>query len=146
MKYWPNHVFAFLLSITEVNINFAATYFSGQQQMGQIKFQKLLAKTLIFNTHYNEEKDKTPDNKCKQGEYGHCLIMLPKSKNFLGTQIIPANSQYPQHKCTSCIKRVHSYCLCSPGIYQCAECFGYHLVCTENNLSTLSKDEKMGFQ
>ena len=47
MKYWRNHVFAFLLSVTEVNINHAATYFSGQQQMGQIKFQKLLAKTLI---------------------------------------------------------------------------------------------------
>ena len=85
MKYWPNCVFAFLLSITKVNVNLAVTYFSGQQQMGQIKFQKLLAKTLIFNTHYNEEKDKTPDKKCKQWEYGHCLIMLPKSKNFSGT-------------------------------------------------------------
>ena len=37
MKYWPKHVFAFLLSL-------AVTYFSGQQQMGQIKFWKLLAK------------------------------------------------------------------------------------------------------
>ena len=33
-------------------------------------------------------------------------------------------------------KRVHSYCICSPGVYWCAECFGYHLACTENNLST----------
>ena len=38
MKYWPNCVFAFLLSITKVNVNLAVTYFSGQQQMGQIKF------------------------------------------------------------------------------------------------------------
>ena len=44
MKYWPNHVFAFLLSITKVNVNLAVTYFSGQQQMGQIEFWKLLAK------------------------------------------------------------------------------------------------------
>ena len=69
MTYRPNHVFAFLLSTTEVNINLAAMYFSRQQQMGQIKFQKLLAKTLILNTHYNEAKDKTPDKKCKQWEY-----------------------------------------------------------------------------
>ena len=84
MKYWPNHVFAFLLSITEVNINLAVTYFSGQQ-MGQIEFQKLLVETLIFNTHYNEEKDKTPDKKCKQQEYGHGFITLPMSKKFSGT-------------------------------------------------------------
>ena len=76
MKYWPNCVFAFLWSITEVNVNLAATYFSGQPQMGQIELWNLLAKTLIFYTHYNEEKDKTPDN---------CLIMLTKSKTFSGT-------------------------------------------------------------
>ena len=27
MKYWPNLVFSFLLSITEVNVNLAVTYF-----------------------------------------------------------------------------------------------------------------------
>ena len=85
MEYWPNHIFAFLLGITEVNVNLAMMYCSGQQQMGQIKFQKLLAKTLIFNTDSNEEKDKTPDKKHKQQEYSHCLIMLPKSKIFSGT-------------------------------------------------------------
>ena len=28
--------------------------------------------------HYNEDNDKTPDQKRKQIEYGHCLIMLPQ--------------------------------------------------------------------
>ena len=67
MKYWPNQVFSFLLSITEVNINLAATYFGGQEQTGQINFHKKLAKklakTLIFNTHYNEDEAKTPEKK-----------------------------------------------------------------------------------
>ena len=103
-KYWPNRVFSFLLSVTEVNINLAATYFGGQEPTGQINFCKELAKTLIFNTHYNEDDDKTPDKKRKQREYGHCLIMLPKSKNFSGTQIITANSEYLQHKCNTCKK------------------------------------------
>ena len=138
MKYWPNHVFAFLLSITEVNVNLAAMYFNGQQQMGQIEFRKLLAKTLIFNTHYNKDNDKMPNKKCKQWEYSHCLHTLSKGKTFSGTQIIQANSQYLQHKCTSCSKKVCTYCLCAPGIYQCAECFGYHLACTKNNFSTPS--------
>ena len=65
-KYWPNQVFSFLLSVTEVNINLAATYFCGQEQMGQINFHKKLAKTLIFNTHYNKHDDITPEKKQKQ--------------------------------------------------------------------------------
>ena len=72
--------------------------------MGQINFRKKLAKTLIFNTHYNEDDEKRPEKKEKQQEYGHCLITLPKSKIFSGTQIITANSQYPQHKCITCKK------------------------------------------
>ena len=38
MKYWPNRVFSFLLSVTEVNVNLAATYFAGQEPTGQIIF------------------------------------------------------------------------------------------------------------
>ena len=135
-KYWPNRVFSFLLSVTEVNVNLAATYFSDREPTGQINFRKKLAKTLIFNMHYNEDDDKTPEKKRKQREYGHCLITLPKNKKFSGTRIVAANSEYPQHKCNTCKKRVRTYCLCSPGVYRCAECFGYHLACTENNLST----------
>ena len=47
-KYWPNHVFAFLLSIMEVNMNLAATYFCGHVQMSQIEFCKVLVKTTII--------------------------------------------------------------------------------------------------
>ena len=135
-KFWPNRVFAFLLGVTEVNVNLAATYFCGQEPTGQIEFRKLLAKTLIYNTSCDEDDDKTPDKKRKHRESGHCLVTLPKNKTFLGPRIVSANSEYPQHKCVSCSKRVRTYCLCSPGVYRCAECFGYHLACAENNLST----------
>ena len=64
-----------------MNVNLAATYFGGQDPTGQINFHKQLAKTLIFNMHYNEDNNKTPDKKQKHQEYGYCLIMLPKSKN-----------------------------------------------------------------
>ena len=137
-KYWPNHVFSFLLGVTEVNVNLATTYFCGQNQKGQIEFRKLLAKTLIFNTYYDEEQDKTPDKERKQQDFGHSLIMLLKGKNFSGTRIISGKCEYPQHKCNACSKRVRTYCLCSPGISWCAECFGYHLACTKNHLSTPS--------
>ena len=136
-KFWPNHVFAFLLGVTKVNVNLAAMYFCGQEPTGQIKFRKLLAKTLIYNTYYKEDDDKTLDKKQKHCESGHCLITFPKNKNIFGPQIVSANSEYLEHKCVSCSKGVCTYCLCSPGVYWCAECFRYHLACTENNLSTL---------
>ena len=76
-KYWPNCVFAFLLSITKVNMNLAATYFCGQEHMSQIEFHMVLAKTLIYKNHYNEETDEMPDKKHKKWETNHCLIALP---------------------------------------------------------------------
>ena len=82
-KYWPNHVFAFLLAVTEVNVNLSARYFGGMRQIGQIEFKKLLAKTLIFNSYYDDETDNTPEKKQKQHDSGHCLITLPKGKKFL---------------------------------------------------------------
>ena len=135
-KYWPNHVFAFLLGVMEVIINLAVTYFGGQPQMRQIEFWKKLVKILIFNSYYNEATDQTPEKKYKQQEMVHCLITLPRSKKFLGTQIVPAKSEYLQHKCNTCSKRVHTYCLCSPGVHRCAEWFGYHLAWNKNNLSS----------
>ena len=81
-KYWPNHVFSFLLAVTEVNVNLAAQYFGGMKQVGQIEFRKLLAKTLIFNSYDDDETDNTPEKKWKQRDSGHCLIMFPKGKFF----------------------------------------------------------------
>ena len=84
-----------------MNVNRAVTYFGGQEPTGQINFRKKLGKTLIFNTHYNEDDNETPDKKRKQREYGHCLITLPKSETFSGTRIITASSEYSQHKCNT---------------------------------------------
>ena len=83
MKYWPNHVFAFLFTVTEVNVNLAAQYFGGIKQIGQIKFRKLLAKTLIFNSCYDDKINNSPEKKWKQHDSGHCLITLSKG-NFFG--------------------------------------------------------------
>ena len=103
-KFWPNRVFAFLLGVTEVNVNLAATYFCGQEPTGQIEFRKLLAKTLIYNTYYDEDDDKTPDKKRKHRESGHCLVTLPRTKNFWDhessqqTANIPKTNAFPAPK------------------------------------------------
>ena len=65
-KWWPNHVYAFLLAVTEVNVNLAMTYFLGQEGTGQIAFRSKLAHTLIHNRHYNEEEDRSPETRGKK--------------------------------------------------------------------------------
>ena len=160
MKYWPNQVLSFLLSITEVNINLSLTYLSGQEPTGQINFHKKLAKTLTFNMHYNEDDDKTPDKSENNKNMAIVSSCYPRAKNFLvhesSQQTVNIRSTNAIHAkrvrtyclcspgvywCAECFsyhlaKRVRTYCLCSPGVYWCAECFGYHLACTKNNLST----------
>ncbi|KAL7571289.1 hypothetical protein ACA910_008942 [Epithemia clementina (nom. ined.)] len=138
-KWWPNRVFAFLLAVTEINVSLAATFFFGQLQLGQIAFRKKLARALIFNEYFDDESDISPDAKRRRTrDRGHNLSTLPRGRKFSGVRIVKSASDYPQHKCTSCTKRVRTYCSCTPGVYRCGECFGYHLACQENNLSTPS--------
>ena len=74
--------------------------------MGQIEFRKLLAQNLIYNTHYNEVANKTPDKKRKQHETGHCLITLPKGNFFpkheslqQNVSILRTNASDAQNEC-----------------------------------------------
>ena len=66
-----------------MNVNLAATYFSDQEPTGQINFRKKLAKTLIFNTHYNEDDDKTPDKRENNENMAIASSRYPRTKNFL---------------------------------------------------------------
>ena len=75
----------------------------------------------------------------------------PQEQKVSGTQIVPVNSQYPQHKCNSCKKGY------VPIVYASQESISVQnaLVITLHALKTifqhlaefsLSKDEKMGSQ
>ena len=66
-----------------MNVNLAATYFGGQEPTGQINFHKKLAKTLIFNMHYNEDDNKTPDKRENNENMAIVSSCYPRAKNFL---------------------------------------------------------------
>ena len=75
-----------------MNVNLAAQYFGGIKQIGQIEFRKLLAKTLIFNSYYDEKST------IHQKRSGNSMILAivsscSPSQDFLGMQIITANSK-----------------------------------------------------
>ena len=55
MKHWPNHVFAFLLSITEVNCFLAESCFTSRKSDSMMEFRKALAHQLIENCFLEQE-------------------------------------------------------------------------------------------
>ena len=134
-KWWPNRVFAFLVAVTEVNVSLGMVEFCDHAQTSQIEFRKKLEEALIYNEYYNEIEDKTPEKKAKkQRTSPHCYCTLPRGKKFHNGRMVNTKSNYPQHKCTSCTHRTRGYCKCSPGLYQCNECYAIHLIGVENNL------------
>ena len=77
MKWWPNRVFAFVVAMTEVNVSLGMVEFCDHAQTSQIEFRKKLAEALIYNKHYNEIQDKTPEKRLRNNE--HHLIATAHS-------------------------------------------------------------------
>ena len=49
--HWPNHLFCFLLAMTMVNVQNAATYFLEKPKLDSLQARRLIAKALINNVH-----------------------------------------------------------------------------------------------
>lgn len=130
--WWPNRVFAFLLAITEVNVMLAAVHFTEMYdtQPSMLDFRKKFAKELINNQYWRDEEHRTrssPRKRRRSHESGCKLLSLAKFKKFRGTQIVAAESAYPQAKCTyECGKKVRTYCQCTPGRIVCSGCYPLH--------------------
>lgn len=127
-KTWPNRVFAFLLSITEINVMYAANYFLQRKKELTINFRKDFAKALIYN-HYvlAEELHLSQISAMRLRNREHCLTTIPRKK-FKNGRLVRSNVQYAQLKCVGCAKRIRTYCLCSPGVYRCRECYAKHVL------------------
>ena len=127
-KRWPNRVFAFLLSITEVNCFLAESYFTSRTTESMMDFRKDLAHQLIKNKYLAQEirSDCCQSVRIQQG-ITQGLLSLPPFKNFLNGWMVNSKSCYPQKKCSCCPREVQSYCKCSPGSYLCSHCFSEHI-------------------
>jgi Transposase IS4 len=131
-KWWPHRVFAFLLAVTEVNIMLASVYFGNYEKSSMLNFRKSLSLELMFNPYIPEEESeelrRSPRNEQTRA---HLLRSLPRGKKFSGAATVNAKIKYPQAKCRSCKKRVRTYCVCSPGILRCDECYAQHIIDVE---------------
>ena len=120
---WSKRVFAFLLAVTEVNVKIASKYFGGQQDNGMLDFRRCLAKELIENGYLLLQDQKPCSSSHRRSSNNeHMKMTLPKRRKFSGTEMVFANSDYPQATCNGCGKKTRTFCKCSPGTYRCDNC------------------------
>ena len=79
---WPIHVFCFLLAMTMVNVQNAATYFLKKPKLESLQAQHLIAKALINNVHLHTGM--TPQKHPKRCSIEHVFTMVPPSKKSKG--------------------------------------------------------------
>ena len=96
-KKWPNRVFAFLMSITQVNCYLAESYFTSRKSESMLDFRKSLSHQLIENDYFDQEAESQCHRSTRiQEGIGHGLMSLPPFKKNLGSQMVPSDSKYPK--------------------------------------------------
>ena len=113
----------FLLAVTMVNVQNAATYFLKKSKLDSLQAQCLISKALINNVHLCTGMTPQKCPKCHSIE--HVLTMVPPYKFFQG-KLTNCKMKYGKWKCTDCAHIVRLYCLCTPGLMYCTDCYGNH--------------------
>ena len=78
---WPNRVFCFLLAVTMVNIQNAATYFLNKPKIDSLQSRRLIAKALINNEYLQSGISPRSGRKCRSVD--HVLLTVPHFKKFV---------------------------------------------------------------
>ena len=82
---WPSRVFCFLLAVTMVNVQNAATYFLKKSKLDSLQARCLIAKAIINNVHLLTGTTPQKHPKCRSIK--HVLTMVPPyKKNSRATQ------------------------------------------------------------
>ena len=81
MMQWPNQVFCFLLAITMVNVQNAATYFLNKPKIDSLQSRRLIAETLINNEYLHSGI--SPRSGCKHCSVNHVLMTVLHFKKFV---------------------------------------------------------------
>ena len=127
-KRWANRVFAFLLSITEVNCFLAQSHFTDRESGSMLEFRKQLAYELIENDYLEKEEAALHRRSTRtQERIGHGLLSLPTFKKICWDKSCHFYVQIPPKKCNYCKREVCTYCRCTPGVHLCSHCLAEHI-------------------
>ena len=81
MMQWPSRVFCFLLAVTMVNIQNAATYFLNKPKIDSLQSRRLITEALINNEYLQSGISPRSGRKCRSVD--HVLLTVPHFKKFV---------------------------------------------------------------
>jgi hypothetical protein len=125
---WPNRVFSFLLSITEVNVKLASEHFGNAQKQSMLAFRKQLASALINNRWLEQERTGRTVMRLRPVLRAHELMTVPQFKRWNGAKFTKGKVQFYQRRCECCSRKIRTYCACNPGKGMCHRCYPIHLL------------------
>ena len=125
---WPNRVFCFLIAITEVNVKLAAEYFGTTPKMSMLQSRRLIAEAFITNDKIQEERLGRTVMRLRPAVVCHGLMTVPSFQRYNGVKFVKAGTRFPQRKCTTCGRKVRTYCQCNPNNAMCQTCHTKHCV------------------
>ena len=124
MMRWPNRVFCFLLALTMVNVQNAATYFLNKAKIDSLQSRRLIAEALINNEYL--QSGVSPRSGRKRHSVDHVLLTVPHFKKIVKGRLVNCKTKYGKWKCTKSSRNLRSYCSCTPGLMYCTECYANH--------------------
>ena len=125
--WWPNRCFAFLLSVTEVNIKLAYEYFFQSGPPAMIDFRKEMAAALIYNIHLDSRPVGRPVRVLRPLTSGHSFKKVEQYKLWKNGAFVTCQTKFAQRQCASCKRKVRTYCSCNPGQTLCIDCYTEHV-------------------
>ena len=113
VKWWPDHVFAFLVSITEVYVRNTVEYYQKDgRSVSQLDFRRKLDMQLLNNDLYGHYEDYiySPSNKSTRPRViTHEILKVPNYYGrFNGNTCIPVSTKWLQKTC-ACGNHVRTY-------------------------------------
>ena len=108
MMQWLNRVFCFLLAVTMVNVQNAATYFLNKPKINSLQSRRLIAEALINNEYLQTSISPRSGHKCCSVD--HVLMRVLHFKKFVKGRLENCKTKYSKLKCTNCSQNVRSYC------------------------------------
>jgi hypothetical protein len=134
-KHWEDHVFAFFIAITEVNIVYAKAYFTGADAEPWLEARQKLALEMLNNKlvdNVDDEKDSNDDGEGQSKQKRQCshheqhnLITIPPYRGRRDRKKRTWKKSKMEHlqQCCLCRKWVRKYCSCDRSVYYCLDCY-----------------------
>ena len=124
----------FLLALTEVNVKLGLMGFQDDENIAMLKFRKKLARALIFNSWYTQERMlSSPTRERNTPQRRHLDVHELRTRPIFTGQyddatrkFVKTKKKYSVLRCTSCGHKTRNYCSCNPAGPLCDRCHGVH--------------------